>query len=112
VAWLVLVGAGLVLLGFALLLLVDTPRRALAFVTTLGPRRLRIRRPTPTAGARAAMAHVGHMRNLGVADLGQRAGALGGRARKSATRAMSGGRIMINDGAQACVRAATWLLGR
>ncbi|HLI72528.1 MAG TPA: hypothetical protein VKU86_01520 [Acidimicrobiales bacterium] len=125
VAWLVLIGAGLVILGFALFLLVDAPRRALAFVTTLGTNRLRgvrlprlavpslrgrmrlprVRTSTPSAGAAIGAARSGSRLSTWVPHAGGRMGA-------SVSRLATRSATLTAQAARVTVQAAMWLLGR
>jgi hypothetical protein len=111
VAWLVLIGAGLVVLGFALLVLVDAPRRVIAQLAVVNGIRLRRRRrderedpPSHRLGFRRPeidfRSWAGHVTGGGRG--------LGNRMAKVPERS----RELAQTTARHAVRTASWLLGR
>ena len=112
IAWLMLIGAGLVIFGFALLVLVDAPRRLFAQLAFVNPMRRRRPRGESKPSRRLGFtrpdidvrAWTGHFTN-GIASRGRGMGA-------RMTRMPDSGRELAQTTAKGVARAARWFLGR
>ncbi len=112
IAWLMLIGAGLVIFGFALLVLVDAPRRLFAQLAFVNPVRRRRPRGESKPSRRLGFtrpdidvrAWTGHLTS-GIASRGRGMGA-------RMTRMPDSGRELAQTTAKGVARAARWFLGR
>ncbi len=112
IAWLMLIGAGLVIFGFALLVLVDAPRRLIAQLAFVNPMRRRRARDGSKPSRRLGFtrpdidvrAWTGHFTS-GIASRGRGMGT-------RMTRMPDSGRELAQTTAKGMARAARWFLGR